>query len=91
MLINGQFTHCLWNRTGAEGSAHARWETNTWPVLEDLAQNHPEAGIHFQSKNAQNTSKTLAILIYKYRVGCNKSKEGCKFFYRTMVQRATPS
>ncbi|EZF74575.1 hypothetical protein H105_03772 [Trichophyton soudanense CBS 452.61] len=43
--------------TGAEGSAHARWETNTWPVLEDLAQNHPEAGIHFQKSVVINRKK----------------------------------
>ena len=24
------------------------WERNTWPVLEDLARNSPESGIHFQ-------------------------------------------
>jgi D-amino-acid oxidase len=24
------------------------WERNTWPVLEKLAREHPESGIHFQ-------------------------------------------
>ncbi|KAF3483114.1 uncharacterized protein GIQ15_02438 [Arthroderma uncinatum] len=46
-----------WYSVGAEGSAHARWETNTWPVLEDLAQNHPEAGIHFQKSVVINRKK----------------------------------
>ncbi|SLM39478.1 d-amino-acid oxidase [Lasallia pustulata] len=32
----------------AKGSKDAEWDRNTWPVLEDLAKNHPEAGIHFQ-------------------------------------------
>lgn len=26
----------------------ADWDARTWPYLKDLAQNHPEAGIHFQ-------------------------------------------
>ncbi|KAK2781843.1 hypothetical protein FQN52_001337 [Onygenales sp. PD_12] len=33
---------------GEPGTSHAKWETDTWPVLEDLAKNHPKAGIHFQ-------------------------------------------
>ena len=32
-----------------KGSQAARWDANTWPPLEDLARNHPEAGVHFQS------------------------------------------
>lgn len=24
------------------------WEKNTWPILENLARFHPEAGVHFQ-------------------------------------------
>ena len=34
------------------GTPAAAWDRNTWPVLEDLARNHPESGIHFQSKTA---------------------------------------
>ena len=30
------------------GTKAAEWDRNTWAPLEDLAQNHPEAGIHFQ-------------------------------------------
>ena len=30
------------------GTAAAEWDKNTWGPLEDLAQNHPEAGVHFQ-------------------------------------------
>jgi hypothetical protein len=33
-----------------KGSPAAEWDRNTWPVLDDLARNHPESGIHFQSK-----------------------------------------
>ncbi|KAI1911066.1 D-amino acid oxidase [Ophidiomyces ophidiicola] len=42
---------------GAPGSAHARWETNTWPVFEELARNNPEAGIHFQDSIIYNRLK----------------------------------
>ncbi|MCJ1300564.1 hypothetical protein MMC08_003361 [Hypocenomyce scalaris] len=31
-----------------KGSKQAEWDRNTWPELEDLAKNHPEAGLHFQ-------------------------------------------
>ena len=30
------------------GTRAAEWDRNTWPPLEDLARNHPEAGVHFQ-------------------------------------------
>lgn len=30
------------------GTEAAEWDKNTWAPLEDLAQNHPEAGVHFQ-------------------------------------------
>lgn len=29
--------------------ANSRWERETWPELKRLAQEEPEAGIHFQS------------------------------------------
>lgn len=32
----------------AIGEQLFEWEKNTWPVLQDLATNHVEAGIHFQ-------------------------------------------
>lgn len=32
------------------GTEAAEWDKNTWGPLEDLAQNHPEAGVHFQGK-----------------------------------------
>lgn len=31
--------------TGERSNA---WERDTWPVLEALARDHPEAGVHFQ-------------------------------------------
>jgi hypothetical protein len=30
------------------GTEAAEWDRNTWAPLEDLARNHPEAGVHFQ-------------------------------------------
>ena len=30
------------------GTEAAEWDKNTWGPLEDLARNHPEAGVHFQ-------------------------------------------
>jgi D-amino-acid oxidase len=30
------------------GTEAAEWDKNTWPPFEDLARNHPEAGVHFQ-------------------------------------------
>ncbi|KAK2806461.1 hypothetical protein FQN50_005879 [Emmonsiellopsis sp. PD_5] len=47
----------LSNRVGQPGTPHAKWETDTWTVLEDLAKNHPKAGIHFQHRigNVMNT------------------------------------
>jgi D-amino-acid oxidase len=35
-------------RVSTRGSRAAEWDKNTWGPLEDLAQNHPEAGVHFQ-------------------------------------------
>lgn len=32
------------------GTKAADWDKETWAPLEDLARNHPEAGVHFQGK-----------------------------------------
>ncbi|KAJ9259933.1 hypothetical protein DTO207G8_630 [Paecilomyces variotii] len=42
---------------GVQGSAHAEYEKKTWPVLQELAQNCPEAGIHFQPTVVYNREK----------------------------------
>jgi hypothetical protein len=34
------------------GTEAAEWDRNTWAPLEDLARNHPEAGVHFQGMMA---------------------------------------
>lgn len=37
-----------WFSTSEKGTAAAEWDRNTWSALQDLAKNHPEAGVHFQ-------------------------------------------
>lgn len=38
----------LIHRFGKAGSDAADWEKATWPFLKDLAEKHPEAGLHFR-------------------------------------------
>ncbi|KAK2737416.1 hypothetical protein FQN57_007506 [Myotisia sp. PD_48] len=42
---------------GSEGSAHARWETNSWRVFKKLVETTPEAGIFFQKSIVINRKK----------------------------------
>lgn len=35
------------------GTQAAEWDKNTWAPLEDLARNHPEAGVHFQGRTGK--------------------------------------
>jgi hypothetical protein len=39
------------------GTDSAEWDKNTWGPLEDLARNHPDAGIHFQKCQILNRAK----------------------------------
>ena len=32
----------------AEGTDAAKWDMNTWPELQKLAEHHPESGVYFQ-------------------------------------------
>ncbi|KEF51861.1 D-amino-acid oxidase [Exophiala aquamarina CBS 119918] len=41
------------------GTQAAEWDKNTWGPLEELARNHPEAGVHFQECEIQNRSKDV--------------------------------
>ncbi|KAH6885177.1 D-amino-acid oxidase [Thelonectria olida] len=41
------------------GTTAADWDKNTWAPLADLAQNHPEAGVHFQECEIYNRSKDV--------------------------------
>lgn len=37
-----------WCRFGKVGSTAAEWEKTSWPVLKELTEKYPEAGIHFR-------------------------------------------
>lgn len=37
------------SRFGAKDDAPGRWERSTWPVLKSIAEDRPEAGLHFLS------------------------------------------
>ncbi|KAE9972626.1 hypothetical protein BLS_001904 [Venturia inaequalis] len=39
------------------GTAASEWDRNTWAPLEDLAANHPEAGVHFQECQVHTRTK----------------------------------
>ncbi|KAF2812324.1 D-amino-acid oxidase [Mytilinidion resinicola] len=41
------------------GTKAAEWDKNTWSPLEDLARNHPEAGVHFQECEIYSRSKDV--------------------------------
>lgn len=43
----------LTSRVSQEGTEAAEWDRNTWPELRNLAENHPEAGVHFQGRSAE--------------------------------------
>lgn len=42
------------------------WERNTWPVLQGLARDRPEAGIHFQQ---------VKLLVREKDVGSAKARK----------------
>lgn len=41
------------------GTPAAEWDKKTWPALQDLAQNHVEAGVHFQGTEIYNRKKDM--------------------------------
>ncbi|CAG7920569.1 unnamed protein product [Penicillium olsonii] len=41
------------------GTRPAKWDSETWGPLADLAQNHPEAGVHFQECEIHSRTKDL--------------------------------
>lgn len=42
----------------------SRWERRTWPKLEHLAKEVPEAGIHFQSESSPHCLSSNPILTF---------------------------
>ncbi|KAI4177592.1 MAG: hypothetical protein LQ348_005794 [Seirophora lacunosa] len=63
------------------GTEAAEWDKNTWPELEDLAKNHPEAGVHFQGTAIYNRSKDVHSPNGKYLAEKLKSEP----WYKTVV------
>ena len=45
------------------GTEAAEWDKNTWTRLEDLARNHPEAGVHFQGIVYSKSHRLLLDLL----------------------------
>lgn len=49
--MRGEYTNVTrQHRVGAENNKVGKFEKATWPWLRDLAENCPEAGIHFLRK-----------------------------------------
>lgn len=46
---------------GARGTKPAEYEKDTWAPLEDLARNHPEAGVHFQGISRAGTASEAKV------------------------------
>lgn len=53
-------------RVGQENSKVGQWEKATWPHLQGLAQNCPEAGIHFQGIFNHLHSANSGLMAYPY-------------------------
>lgn len=45
------------HRVSVRGTQAAEWDKDTWAPLEDLARNHPEAGVHFQECEIHSRAK----------------------------------
>ncbi|KAB8255839.1 FAD dependent oxidoreductase [Aspergillus pseudonomiae] len=48
------------------GTKAADWNKSTWTALEDLARNHPDAGIHFQECKIHSRSKDVGTTTAKW-------------------------
>ena len=59
MLFSADLVSLTIVRVSVRGSEAAEWDKNTWPPFEDLARNHPEAGVHFQDCEIHNRSKDV--------------------------------
>lgn len=62
-------------RVSSSGTEAAEWDKATWRPLEDLARNHPDAGVHFQG----NFPGMIADSVAKgSRVRDTQSIQGCR-------------
>lgn len=72
-------------RTSEKGTDAAEWDRVTWYHLRDLARNHPEAGIHFQSTFLLlllTQWLSISVCVSVCRIYPN-SKLACKTYTRT--------
>lgn len=53
-----------YNRFGKGGTSAAKWEKATWPVLKEITENHPEAGIHFRDALVYNRKKDQSASLF---------------------------
>ena len=54
----------------------AEWDGRTWPYLQDLAQNHPEAGIHFQGTAHARRMRMITDLSLGAQISQRKKDKG---------------
>lgn len=53
-------------RVSAKGTPAQTWDRDTWAAFADLAQNHPEAGLHFQKTELYNRKKDASSVTGKW-------------------------
>lgn len=65
------------SRVGQENSKVGQWEKATWPHLQELAQNCPEAGIHFQGilNHLHIVANGLMAYLYTETMVYNRKKD----------------
>lgn len=54
----------IYSRFGKGGTSAAEWEKATWPVLKEITENHPEAGIHFLDALVYNRKKDQSANLF---------------------------
>lgn len=60
------------------GTQAAKWDKDTWGPLEDLATNHPEAGVHFQGKS----SRRIFVALTSHTVSADETLLECQIHSR---------
>ncbi|KAA8652471.1 hypothetical protein EYZ11_009269 [Aspergillus tanneri] len=64
--------------TGKAGTNHAKWERETWPVLKELVETQPDAGIHFQDTVVYNRQKDRMSQTGAWFAGLTEKDPGYK-------------
>lgn len=60
-----------------KGTQASEWDRNTWGPLEDLARNHPEAGVHFQRMDRYLLTIALLRLVRDRDIQPEKGRRLC--------------